>query len=207
LTLAETILTNATYLHEALRQAASLSDHGSPLLAWREFDTAGYNPTPTIIEAARAVYAGHSVAEIGRTDAEGEALERTAKRLRYWAIEARERKEHIVCLVSGTPGAGKSLLGLNLVLADGAGRVAGEPAVMLTGNRPLVQVLKGALIADARARGERPARVHRVAPRRLRRGPRPRGRRELGPSSARSSPARFRQSATAEQGSCHTYGT
>lgn len=68
------------------------------------------------------------------------------------AIEARERKQHVVCLVAGTPGAGKSLLGLNLVLTGGAGRVAGEPAVMLTGNRPLVQVLRGALIADARSR-------------------------------------------------------
>jgi hypothetical protein len=59
-----------------------------------------------------------------------------------------------VCLVSGTPGAGKTLLGLNLVLADGAGRVAGQPAVMLTGNRPLVHVLRGALMADARSRSE-----------------------------------------------------
>jgi hypothetical protein len=148
---AEVILANGTDLKEALQLAAGISDGGT-LLSWREFDIAGYNPTPTIVEAARAVYAGHSVAEIGRTDAEGEALQRTAERLQYWAVEARERKEHIVCLVSGTPGAGKTLLGLNLVLADGAGRVAGEPAVMLTGNRPLVHVLRGALIADARLR-------------------------------------------------------
>jgi hypothetical protein len=134
--------------------AASFSVDRVPSLPWREFDTAGYNPTPTIVEAARAVYAGHSVVEIGRTDAEGKALQHTAERLRYWAVEAREREEHIVCLVSGTPGAGKTLLGLNLVLADGAGRVAGEPAVMLTGNRPLVHVLRGALIADARARSD-----------------------------------------------------
>jgi hypothetical protein len=150
----ETILTNGVDLHEAFRVARSLSvDHG-PLISWREFDIGGYNPTPTIVEAARAVYAGHSVAEIGRTDAEGAALQLTAERLRYWAGVARKREEHIVCLVSGTPGAGKTLLGLNLVLSDGAGRVAGEPAVMLTGNRPLVQVLRGALIADARARAD-----------------------------------------------------
>jgi hypothetical protein len=148
------ILTNGVNLHEALRLATSISVHGVPLLSWREFDIAGYNPTPTIVEAARAVYAGHSVVEIGRTDAEGEALQHTAERLQYWAVEARERNEHIVCFVSGTPGAGKTLLGLNLVLADGAGRVAGQPAVMLTGNRPLVHVLRGALIADARARSE-----------------------------------------------------
>jgi hypothetical protein len=149
------ILTNGAELHEALRLATSISVEGAPLLSWREFDTATYNPTPTIVEAARAVYAGHSVAEIGRTDAEGEALQNTAERLRYWATAARDRKEHIACLVSGTPGAGKTLLGLNLVLADGAGRVAGEPSVMLTGNRPLVHVLRSALIADARTRSDK----------------------------------------------------
>jgi hypothetical protein len=149
----QVILANAADLHEALRVAISISAY-APLLSWREFDVAGYNPTPTIVEAARAVYAGHSVAEIGRTDAEGEALLHTAERLRHWVVRAREAREHIVCLVSGTPGAGKSLLGLNLVLSDGAGRVAGEPAVMLTGNRPLVHVLRGALIADARTRSD-----------------------------------------------------
>jgi hypothetical protein len=151
---AEVLLSNAANLGEALGLATSVAVDGVPLLSWRGFDAGGYNPTPTIVEAARAVYAGHAVAEIGRTDAEGEALNRTAARLRYWAAEARRRREHVVCLVSGTPGAGKSLLGLNLVLAEGAGRVAGEPAVMLTGNRPLVQVLRGALIADSRCRSE-----------------------------------------------------
>jgi hypothetical protein len=149
----EVILTNGSDLHEALRAAAAISTAGAPLL-WRDFDIGGYNPTPTIVEAARAVYAGHSVAEIGRTDAEGEALQLTAERLRHWVIQAREHREHVVCLVSGTPGAGKSLLGLSLVLTDAAGRVVGEPAVMLTGNRPLVQVLRGALIADARSRSD-----------------------------------------------------
>jgi hypothetical protein len=148
------VLANASDLHQALKVAASISSKELPSLSWYDFDRGGYNPTPTIVDAARAVYAGHSVAEIGRTDAEGISLQRTAERLRHWALEARKRREHIVCLVSGTPGAGKSLLGLNLVLADGAGRVAGEPAVMLTGNRPLVQVLRGALVADARSRSD-----------------------------------------------------
>jgi hypothetical protein len=146
------ILTNGDDLARALRSGAAIAQH-ERALTWQEFDKAGYNPTPTIIEAARAVYAGHSVAEIGRTDAEGIALNRAAERLRHWVVQARDKEEHVVCLVTGTPGAGKSLLGLNLVLADETGRVAGESAVMLTGNRPLVQVLRGALIADAKARG------------------------------------------------------
>jgi hypothetical protein len=96
------IFTNGASLGDGLRLAASISIDGLPMLSWRDFDSGGYNPTPTIVEAARAVYAGHFVAEIGRSDAEGEALQRTAERLRYWAREAQERKEHLVCLVSGT---------------------------------------------------------------------------------------------------------
>jgi len=103
-------------------------------MTWQQFDSGGYNPTPTIVEAAREMYAGHSVAEIGRTDADGITLEQAAGRLRHWVLRARDNQEHIVCLVTGTPGAGKSLLGLNLVLSEGVGRVAEEPAVMLTGN-------------------------------------------------------------------------
>ncbi len=127
---ASVILTNARDLPEALQMAASLGASNAPSVSWRDFDSGGYNPTPTIVDAARAVYAGHSVREIGRSDADGMALQRAAERLRHWILEARRDGQHIVCLVSGTPGAGKSLLGLNLVLADGAGRVAGEPAVM-----------------------------------------------------------------------------
>jgi len=104
---ADVILTNGTNLHGALRSANSLALDGTRQLSWREFDAGGYNPTPTIVDAARAIYAGHSVAEIGRTDADGRALGRTAERLRYWALTARDRKEHIVCLVSGTPRSWK----------------------------------------------------------------------------------------------------
>lgn len=151
---ASTILTNGLDLPRALDTAAAVQGNSRATLSWHEFDRGAYSPTPNIVDAARAVYSGHSVAEIGRTDADGLALQRTAERLRHWVLEAHSRKTHVICLVSGTPGAGKSLLGLNLILADGAGRIAGEPAVMLTGNRPLVQVLRGALTADSRSRGE-----------------------------------------------------
>jgi hypothetical protein len=157
---ASAILASRLSLSDALKIAVSVAGKNLPRIRWQEFDLATYNPTPNIVDAARAVYSRHSVQEIGRSDADGMLLQRTSERLRYWVVEARKRQEHTVCLVTGTPGAGKSLLGLNLVLADGAGRIAGEPAVMLTGNRPLVQVLRRALIADA-SQGE-----HRVNARR-----------------------------------------
>src|SRR6266542_2893957 len=70
------IRSNATNLARALAAAASAAVPGGRSLSWQDFDVGGYNPTPTIVEAARAVYAGHSVAEIGRTDADGVALAR-----------------------------------------------------------------------------------------------------------------------------------
>ena len=147
------VCTNAIDLSSALRAVYSAAPANSPLLSWETFDRAGYNPTPSIVEAARSIYAGHSVDEIGRMDADGLALQQAAGRLRHWVQEARSKEQHVVCLVDGTPGAGKTLLGLNLILSDGVGRLAGEPAVMLTGNRPLVQVLKGALQTDAKTKG------------------------------------------------------
>lgn len=147
------LLTNASGLAQALRVAASTRSDLRPL-TWERFDGGSYRPTPKIVDAARAIYAGHSVQEIGRSDAEGSALAHTAERLRHWVNQARENQEHVICLLTGTPGAGKSLLGLNLVLADDAGRMEGEPAVMLTGNRPLVEVLTQALVDDARAQGK-----------------------------------------------------
>lgn len=95
--------------------------------------------------AARSLYSGHSVKEIGRADATAEALERTANRLKEIANEARRDQKRVVCFVTGEPGSGKTLLGLDLVFSGNAGRVAEEPAALLSGNRPQVFVLKQTL--------------------------------------------------------------
>lgn len=141
---------NAASLESALRAVDSLS--GDRRLSWEEYDAASYNPTPDIVAAAKGLYAGHSVREIGRADASAEALERTGNRLREITNQAREQKKKVVCFVTGEPGSGKTLLGLDLVLTGNAGRVAGEPAALLSGNRPLVFVLQAAIAEDARDR-------------------------------------------------------
>lgn len=125
---------------------------GGPQVDWRAFDASAYNPTPDIVTAARGVYAGHSVRDIGRSDANADALERTAATLRDIAEHARAHNEHVICFVTGEPGSGKTLLGLELVFASEAGRVAGEPAALLSGNRPLVRVLQEAIAIDANSR-------------------------------------------------------
>jgi len=141
---------NGDGLSIALNAVAELA-HGDQM-SWADYDASSYNPTPDIVSAARGLYAGHSVREIGRADASAEALERTSERLRQITNQARDQGRKVVCFVTGEPGSGKTLLGLDLVLTGNAGRVAGEPAALLSGNRPLVFVLQAAIAEDARDR-------------------------------------------------------
>jgi Schlafen group 3, DNA/RNA helicase domain len=107
---------------------------------------ASYHPTPTIIEAARAFYAQHSVEAIARFDAGAQNLHTTSKRIEDLVNEAQAKRRKIICFVTGVPGAGKTLVGLNLATR----RKADEPthAVFLSGNAPLVAVLREALTRD-----------------------------------------------------------
>jgi hypothetical protein len=128
------------------------AEAGSVQLDWLNYDAATYSPTPDIVTAARGLYAGHTVKEIGRSDAAAESLERTAERLKAIAEDARAQSKKVVCFVTGEPGSGKTLLGLDMVFSGNAGRDAEEPAALLSGNRPLVFVLQAAIAEDARKR-------------------------------------------------------
>jgi hypothetical protein len=105
-----------------------------------------YHPTPTIVEAARALYAQHSVEAIARFDAGAQNLHVTSKRIEELVDEAQAKRRKRICFVTGVPGAGKTLVGLNLATR----REEDEPthAVFLSGNGPLVAVLREALTRD-----------------------------------------------------------
>jgi hypothetical protein len=111
---------------------------------------ASYHPTPTIIEAARALYAQHSVEAIARFDAGAQNLHVTSRRIEELVDEAQAKGQKRICFVTGVPGAGKTLVGLNLATR----REEDEPthAVFLSGNGPLVAVLREALTRDEVAR-------------------------------------------------------
>lgn len=143
-------LVNGRGLSEALQAIISEGD-GRPF-EWQCFDAAPYNPTPNIVSTARALYAGHSVAEIGRSDASSEAIELTATKLRDIANDAKQQGRKVVCFVTGEPGSGKTLLGLDLVFSKKVDTEPDEPAALLSGNRPLVFVLQAAIAEDARDR-------------------------------------------------------
>ena len=108
---------------------------------------ASYRPTPTIVEAARSLYAQHSVEAIARFDAGTQNLRVTSRRIEELVDEARETGRKLICFVTGVPGAGKTLVGLNVATRR---READQPthAVFLSGNGPLVAVLREALTRD-----------------------------------------------------------
>jgi hypothetical protein len=111
----------------------------------------GYLPTPTIVEAAQALYQNHSVEEIARSDAGAKNLNATTQCLRDIISAAHEAGEKTICFVTGVPGSGKTLAGLNMA-TETANRPDGETAVFLSGNGPLVDVLREALARDQKLR-------------------------------------------------------
>jgi hypothetical protein len=115
----------------------------------------GYRPTPTIIEAAQALFRGHAVAEISRSEAGAENLTRTADAISGAIRLAHAHGRKALCFVTGVPGAGKTLAGLNVACSRMGGSDA-EDATFLSGNGPLVDVLREALKRDLRRRERAP---------------------------------------------------
>lgn len=139
------ILTSAGNLRKILDQGLSLA-RGS-LLDAQAWAQASYRPTPTIIEAAKALYAQHSVEAIARFDAGAQNLHTTSKRIEELVDEARITNQKFICFVTGVPGAGKTLVGLNIA-TQRRDETASTHAVFLSGNAPLVAVLREALTRD-----------------------------------------------------------
>ncbi len=117
-------------------------------LAWEQ---GRYCPTPTIIEAAMALYKGHSVAEISRSDAGAINLTQTTDVISELIHQAKKHSYKAICFVTGVPGAGKTLVGLNIATKhlDSDGDLY---SVFLSGNGPLVKILQEALARDKVAR-------------------------------------------------------
>jgi len=106
-----------------------------------------YKPTPTIVEAAQALYKGHNVKEISRSDSGAINLSFTASCLNEIIEDSKTRNKKSICFVTGVPGAGKTLAGLNIA-NERMKTDEDEHAVFLSGNGPLVDVLREALARD-----------------------------------------------------------
>lgn len=110
-----------------------------------------YTPTPTIIEAARALYQNHSVEDITRHEADKVSTDRTINYILNVIERSKTEKRKSICFVTGVPGAGKTLVGLDVAVKQTYrnGELDKENgAVYLSGNGPLVAVLTEALARD-----------------------------------------------------------
>lgn len=106
-----------------------------------------YSPTPTIIEAAKALYSGHGVEDISRSDASAINLRETSSAISEIIEHAKANRKKAICFVTGVPGAGKTLVGLK-VATNHMDKDAGITSIFLSGNGPLVEILREALARD-----------------------------------------------------------
>jgi len=113
-----------------------------------------YQPTPTIVEAAMALYNGHSVLEISRNDAGAKNIQLTSTALSQIISVSKEKQQKSICFVTGVPGAGKTLVGLNIATQN-IDNKTDTYSVFLSGNGPLVAILREALARDKVSRGKK----------------------------------------------------
>ena len=119
---------------------------------YEEWIISPYSPTPTIVEAARRLYENHSVEDITKHEADSVSTDATINYIMEVIRKSKEQGEKSICFVTGVPGAGKTLVGLDVAVKqtykDGAKADLTDGAVYLSGNGPLVAVLTEALARD-----------------------------------------------------------
>ena len=136
---------NPKQIHDAIR--ACMQTLRGTTINVDVWEAGRYLPTPTIIEAAKALYAGHSVEDISRNDAGANNLTQTSSAIDQVIELSRRQGRKSICFVTGVPGAGKTLVGLDIATRHMDPK-AELYSVFLSGNGPLVTVLREALSRD-----------------------------------------------------------
>src|SRR5690606_25768168 len=106
------IPTNASELKSVIESVLRFCDGDE--IDQARWEVGAYQPTPTIVEAAQALYAGHSVEEISRSDASAINLTETSAQIEKIIVHSRQNNQKSICFVTGVPGAGKTLVGLDI---------------------------------------------------------------------------------------------
>ena len=140
------IRTNGTDLAAVIESVLTFFE--APPIDAARWERGRYLPTPSIMEAARALYAGHSVQSISRSDAGARNLAVTSLAVDRIIEQARRQRRKAICFVTGVPGAGKTLVGLDVATRH-MDRDSETYSVFLSGNGPLVSVLREALARDS----------------------------------------------------------
>ena len=139
------IRVNAQNIAQAIER--TLAFFIAPPIDVAQWEAGRYLPTPSIVEAARALYAGHSVENISRSDAGAQNLMVTAKEIDGIIQQAKAEHRKAICFVTGVPGSGKTLVGLDVANRH-MDKDSATYSVFLSGNGPLVDVLREALVRD-----------------------------------------------------------
>jgi len=139
------IKTNSSLLGNVLESVLALVDGDN--IDQIQWEGGRYCPTPTIIEAALALYNDHTVADIYRKDADAINLTKTTEAIAQVIRTSREKSHKSICFVTGVPGAGKTLVGLNIATKH-IDKTDDLYSVFLSGNGPLVAILREALARD-----------------------------------------------------------
>lgn len=153
---------------EGLREAfaalaAAQHQSAAAQLDHEVWEAGSYRPVPTIVQAAELLFAEHDVQDIARAGSDPANLAATTETLIAIIERARQRREHIVAFVTGVPGSGKTLAGLNACHDKRFNKAGEQPGAYLSGNSPLVRVLREALTEDhARRLGVRKSDARRV---------------------------------------------
>lgn len=143
------IRTNSRNLKEIINKIFEYSE--GEIIDYGAWANGRYSPTPTIIEAAMSLYNGHSVNEISRNDASAINLTKTSGAVLEIIREAKDNNQKSICFVTGVPGAGKTLVGLDIA-AKNFKKDKKSSTVYLSGNGPLVAILREALTRDKYSR-------------------------------------------------------
>lgn len=151
------LITGATGLQDLI-QKILLHANANTAGTIKDWIISPYTPTPTIIEAARSLYENHSVENIIRHEADNVTTDATIANVLEVINRSKRNREKSICFVTGVPGAGKTLVGLDVAVkqsyqADGTFNVD-DGAVYLSGNGPLVAVLTEALARDNYAKSK-----------------------------------------------------
>lgn len=143
------IYTNTDGFASVVNQA--FKNHHSPLkepINPTQWDNSDYNPTPTIVQAAQSLFAGQGVENITKSHADSQNLTTTTNTILNAIKQAQSNNEKVICFVTGVPGAGKTLVGLNIVHKEELFEENKTLAAYFSGNGPLIKVLREALTRD-----------------------------------------------------------
>lgn len=162
----DVIVANDGNLADVLEIIQSFKSGEYETINYRKWHDSSFAPTPTIIEAIKALYKGQNVEEITRHHAGIDNLNKTTDAVVKAIRSAKETNSKVICFITGVPGAGKTLAGLNIAHLEEFQFEDSSLATFLSGNVPLINVLREALKRDLLKkykRGEKEAKENEVS--------------------------------------------